>query len=306
MLKIITLLFNTVLQTGVIPTDWCIGLILPLFKNKGSPNDPDNYRGITLLSCIGKLFTAAINNRLSLYLESSGSFGDEQAGFRAGYLTVDHVFALHTIIDIYLQKKQRVYCAFIDYKKAFDLVDRSRLWMKLICHGINGKVVSAIYNLYADAKSCVKHNGNISNAFACNVGVHQCENLSPLLFAIYLNDFELFVSKHYKGLDLISCEASKYLNDDDVEIFFRLFILLYADDTIVMADSAEELQTALNAVHNYCSTWKLTVKQQFLFFPEVKLENFLFLNTAQNILKQQMITLILELLLTTMEISIKL
>ena len=277
MLEIITLFFNTVLHTGVIPTDWCIGLIMPLFKNKGSPNDPDNYRGITLLSCIGKLFTAAINHRLSTYLESNGSFGDEQAGFRAGYSTVDHIFALHTIIDIYLQKKQRVYCAFIDYKKAFDLVDRSRLWMKLISHGINGKLVSAIYNLYANAKSCVKHNGSISNAFACNVGVRQGENLSPLLFAIYLNDFELFVSKHYKGLDNLACEASKYLNDDDVEMFFRLFVLLYADDTIVMADSPKELQTALNAVHNYCTTWKLTVnatKTKVVIFSRGKVRNF--------------------------------
>ena len=147
MIEIITFLFNIVLQSGFIPSDWCIGLIMPLFKNKGSINDPDNYRGITLLSCIGKLFTAAINFRLTNYLEQTGSIGDEQAGFRAGYSTVDHIFTLHAIIDIYLHKKERLYCVFVDYKKAFDLVDRSRLWMKLISHGINGRIVNAIYNL---------------------------------------------------------------------------------------------------------------------------------------------------------------
>ena len=53
----ITKLFNIVLDSGTIPKEWGIGVLVPLFKNKGSANDPDNYRGITLLSCFGKLFT---------------------------------------------------------------------------------------------------------------------------------------------------------------------------------------------------------------------------------------------------------
>ena len=276
MIEVITLLFNIVLQRGIIPSDWCVGLIMPLYKKKGSPDDPDNYRGITLLSCIGKLFTAAINYRLTNFLEQAGAIGDEQAGFRAGFSTVDHIFTLHAIIDIYLHKKERLYCAFIDYKKAFDLVDRSRLWMKLIANGINGRIVNAIYNLYSNAKSCVKHNGAISDSFACNVGVRQGENLSPMLFAIYLNDFELFVSNRYKGLDGISQEANRYLCDDDIEVFLRLYVLLYADDTIVMAETPNDLQDALNAVHEYCSTWKLTVntsKTKIVIFSRGKVRN---------------------------------
>ena len=276
MIEIITLLFNIVLQSGIIPSDWCIGMIMPLFKNKGSHNDPDNYRGITLLSCIGKLFTAAINYRLTNYLEQTGSIGDEQAGFRAGYSTVDHIFTLHAILDIYLHKKERLYCAFVDYKKAFDLVDRTSLWMKLISHGINGRIVNAIYNLYSNAKSCVKYNGSISDSFACNVGVRQGENLSPMLFAIYLNDFELFVSSKYKGLEKISQEAHKYICDDDIEIFLKMYVLLYADDTIVMAETPDELHYALNAVYNYCSLWKLTVntsKTKIVIFSRGKVRN---------------------------------
>ena len=82
------------------PTDWAVGLIKPLYKNKGAASDPDNYRGITLLSCLGKLFTALINARLSNFLHASGTIGDEQAGFRAGHSTLDHVFTLHSIINI--------------------------------------------------------------------------------------------------------------------------------------------------------------------------------------------------------------
>ena len=148
--------------------------------------------------------------------------------------------------------------------------------MKLISTGINGKIVNAIYNLYANAKSCVKHNGNVSDSFACNVGVRQGENLSPLLFAIYLNDFELFVSNSYKGLEFISQQAKNYLCDEDVEVFLRLYVLLYADDTIVMAESPNDLQDALNAVFDYCSTWKLTVntsKTKVVIFSKGKTRN---------------------------------
>ena len=81
-----------------------------------------------------------------------------------------------------------------------------------------------------------------------------------MLFAIYLNDFELYVSNRYKGLGGISKEANRYLCDDDIEIFLRLYVLLYADDTIVMAEISKDLQDAFNAVHEYCLMWKLTVK----------------------------------------------
>ena len=86
------------------------GIIHPLFKNKGSVSDPDNYRGITLLSCTGKLFTACLNCRLSCYVEDH-VLGQEQVGFREGYSTIDHIFVLQLIIE---SVHKRVYCAFID------------------------------------------------------------------------------------------------------------------------------------------------------------------------------------------------
>ena len=258
-ISMITELFNLVLDSGLIPSDWCIGIIMPLYKNKGSIHDPDNYRGITLLSCIGKLFTSAINARLTNYLDNIGAIGDEQAGFREGHSTMDHAFTLHSIIDIYLQKRKRVYCAFVDYRKAFDLFNRSYLWQKLIAHGINGNIVNVIYNLYSGAKSCVRSNKKMSDYFPCNIGVRQGDNLSPLLFAIYLNDFEYFVSRRYNGLDSLANDIRDNLSDDDVEVFIRLYVLLYADDTIIMAESAEELQDALNDVYDYCHLWDLIV-----------------------------------------------
>ena len=134
----------------------------------------------------------------------------------------------------------KLYCAFIDYRKAFDFVDRASLWQKLIAAEINGNVLRAIYNLYAGAKSCVKLDGNISDYFNCNIGVRQGENLSPLLFAIFLNDFEYSVSRNYPGLTRLADDFSNILSDDDVQLFLRLYVLLYADDTIILAESADD------------------------------------------------------------------
>ena len=103
---------NVVLNTGCVPTEWCSGIIRPLYKNKGLITDPDNYRGITLLSCTSKLFTTCLNRRLSRYVDDN-ILGKEQAGFREGYSTTDHVFVLTQIIELYQSIHKRVYCAFI-------------------------------------------------------------------------------------------------------------------------------------------------------------------------------------------------
>ena len=275
-LAIVVKLFNVILNTGIIPEDWCIGMILPLYKNKGDINDPDNYRGITLLSCIGKLFTAILNERLTSYVDAIGCMGDEQAGFRHEFSTIDHIFTLHALIEYYSKKKMKLYCAFIDYRKAFDFVDRASLWSKLISTGINGNILRVIHNLYSRAKSCVKLNGKISDYFNCNVGVRQGENLSPLLFAIFLNDFEYSISRKYNGLKVLSNDINTLLSDDDVEHFLTMYVLLYADDTIVLAESPQELQNALNAVHTYCNDWKLSVntcKTKIVVFSKYRASN---------------------------------
>ena len=276
LLCIVVKLFNVILNTGIIPDVWCIGMILPLYKDKGDINDPDNYRGITLLSCIGKLFTAVLNERLTSYVDAIGIMGDEQAGFRQEFSTIDHIFTLHAIIEYYFKKKKKLYCAFIDYRKAFDFVDRASLWSKLLSSGINGKILRVIHNLYNGAKSCVKLKGKLSEYFNCNVGVRQGENLSPLLFAIFLNDFEYSISRKYNGLKELSKDINYLLSDDDVEHFLTMYVLLYADDTIVLAESPQELQNALNAVYDYCNDWKLSVntsKTKIVVFSKVKVNN---------------------------------
>jgi exonuclease III len=123
--------FNLVLTTGIVPEDWVIGIIKPIYKNKGSRLDTDNYRGITLLSCMGKLFTFILNERLKLFLEYNKILCEEQAGFRKGYSTSDHIFTLNFIIGLYLNKGKRLYGAFVDYRKVFLIYSTSFSEMQL-------------------------------------------------------------------------------------------------------------------------------------------------------------------------------
>ena len=257
--ELLVKLFNLILRTGHVPEEWSIGLIVPIFKKKGSKLDVNNYRGITLLSCLGKLFSAIIN-RLTKFVENRKIIGEEQSAFRKGYSTVDHAFVLNELINIYLHKNKRLYCCFIDYQKAFDTIERSALWSKVIANGINGKILRVVRNMYQTAKSCVKQQSMKSGIFACNMGVRQGENLSPLLFAFFLNDFEDALSKKYSGLTVVK-DLSSVLGTHDTEFLINMYVLLYADDTLVLAESPDELQCALDEVGIYCQKWGLTINQ---------------------------------------------
>ena len=177
-------LLNIILDTGHIPDNWTIRIIKPIFEDKGSKNDTDNYRGITLLSCLGKLFTATLNTRLTNFLEDNLLLLENQAGFLCEYSTNDHMFTLKCITDLYLSSGGRLFCAFVDYQKALDTVNRTALWKKLLPYNISGKIVQAITNLYKATKSCVTHKGKTSSFSYSNVGQGKVETFFPccLLF----------------------------------------------------------------------------------------------------------------------------
>ena len=132
LLPVYTQLFNIILDTGIIPTSWVKGIIVPIYKNKGDSLDPGNYRPITLLSCLGKLFTAVLNDRPNIFLEENDILCENQAGFRKHYSTTDHILTLHSLIELFKYQKKKIYCTFIDFSKAFDSVWRIGLWRKLL------------------------------------------------------------------------------------------------------------------------------------------------------------------------------
>ena len=143
---------------------------------------------------------------------------------------------------------------------------------------MNGKVLNVVKSLYKCAKSCISANGAMFGFFSCNVGVRQGENLSTLLFAVYLNDFQEHIAQIYPGLKILNEEIHITLQGDELELLSKLSCLLYTGDTIILAESPDELQVALNAVHGYCNTWHLTVNanktKTMIFFTEGKLERY--------------------------------
>ena len=152
MAPILVRVFNIIFDSGEFPNDWSKGIIIPLHK-KGDTDNTDNYRGITLVSNLSKIFTSILNNRLLQWSEENNIISDAQFGFKHGSGTTEAIFALHNLISLYLNKKKKLYCCFIDYKKAFDTVDRDKLFFKLARSGITGKLLNIIKQIYNDVKS---------------------------------------------------------------------------------------------------------------------------------------------------------
>ena len=163
-------LFNNIFESGIFPEEWSDGYIIPLHK-KGSMSDVENYRGITLLSCLGKLFTRLINNRLTDWSEKYFVLVEAQVGFRANMSTVDEVFVLHCLLTHVLNKGKKLYCAFVDFTKAFDYVVRDNLLYKMIKLGIRGRILNIIKSMYAIVKTRVKYDNKLGNEFFCSLGV---------------------------------------------------------------------------------------------------------------------------------------
>ena len=178
-------LFNLILDTGVVPESWALGDILPIYKNKGNINLPENYRPVTLLSCLGKLFTSILNTRLNNYAEKYEIICHNQAGFRRGLSTSDNLFILQSLFEISKSCKNKLFCAFVDFKQAFDNVWRDGLWFKLQKYNINGKCLNLIKSMFNNIKSRIVTQDGNSAYFPCNKGVRQGENLSPILFHIF-------------------------------------------------------------------------------------------------------------------------
>jgi hypothetical protein len=105
-----------------------------------------------------------------------------------------------------------LYCAFIDYRKVFDSVDRLALWHKLLQNYVDGRMFKIIHYMYDYAKSCVRKGSQLSEFFNSNVGVRQGVNLSPVLISLFLNDLVEFISHAYDGLTNI-CNATHIFLD---------------------------------------------------------------------------------------------
>ena len=159
--------------------------------------------------------------------------------------TTDCIFILQAIISKVLNSKQKLYCVFIDFEKAFDKIDRVTLWHKLLIENVSSKMVNALKSMYSVVKNCIRHNGRLSEYIESNIGVKQGDPSSPMLFMMFINDINQCKNDNLNGIFTV----------DDI----KLFLLLYADDQVIFAKSPETLQAMLSDIEQYCKTWCLKI-----------------------------------------------
>lgn len=152
------------MESGKYPKTWGVGYLVAIHKGDAISN-PNNYRGITINSCLSKVFNSILNNRLVEFLNVNSIMKDEQIGFLKGARTADHIFKLKTLIGKYVQKNSKLYTCFIDLRKAFASVIHSTLFYKLYNYNINGKFFHIIWSMYSCSVLRVKVNNKLYSIF---------------------------------------------------------------------------------------------------------------------------------------------
>ena len=134
---------------------------------------PENYRKITLLSSLGKIFESVLNNLLCFCKEALRLNNPWQNSFKQGSRTTDNLFIFNVILDKYKALKRPLYVCYVDFKSAFHYINRHALLFKLMTQGFTGKIFTIIRNLFSKAKSMVKWNSEVGELFNNICGVLQ-------------------------------------------------------------------------------------------------------------------------------------
>ena len=241
----LTQIYNAVLSTGNYPTQWKGATLTPLHK-KGDWDLPSNYRGIAVSGCLGKTFNAMLNNRLTDFMQRSGLSHKYQTGFERGGRTTDNTLTITTIIDQAKSNKQKLYMCFVDLTKAYDTVDRNKLFLKLRNAGIGTKFLAVLKDMFTGVEYVIKLAGRASRGFYSNRGLKQGDGMSPKLFNCFTAD---------AMLTLLQETEVPYLDGIPIPALF------FADDLVLMATTAEALQRLINRFTIYCEENSLEINE---------------------------------------------
>ena len=234
-------LFTQCLRWGLVPHLWRLGVVVPLAKN-GDPSSFDNWRPITLLSCMGKVYEMILLRRMLPQI--AVTLAPTQAGFRLG--ADEQAFAL--VEGLRMAVRQRLgdghpLVTFLDIRKAFDSVWRAGLLFKLREKGVHAAEWAATAALLGTSGAHVRLPMGRSPSWQSEAGVRQGSILSPLLFLVYIDDLAHELLARAPGGQL---HAAALLGS-----------LLYVDDIALIASSAASLQGALDITATWAARWRL-------------------------------------------------
>ena len=231
--KALHAIFINVWRSGCVPADWKDGIIVSLYKGKGSKRTCSSYRPITLLSVPGKVFAHVILGRIQPLLDRTRR--PQQSGFTTNRSTVDAILALRLLSELHREFNRPLNVAFLDIKAAFDSVDRIALWKALRSKGIPDVLIDLIKALHESTGARVRVGSRLSSGFQTTSGVRQGCILAPALFCIAID----WVLQHMSGNHGIEIGSSKFTD------------LVYADDTTLFLPADKDPSTVLS---DFCTS----------------------------------------------------
>lgn len=194
-----------------------------------------------------KFFSSILANRLQTWADENRLLLDTQAGFRRGFSTIDNILIMDTIVQKAISVQQGLlYGIYVDFERAFDSVDRGKLWLKMSKLGVNPEMVKMLKEIYRKVEACVKIDSHrVTETFKSTLGVRQGDNLSGVCFIIFLNDLGDYLLSH--GAEPVVI-GQLYVS-----------ILLFADDLSILAKTARGLQMKINILYRYCQEFSLKI-----------------------------------------------
>lgn len=242
-------------ETEKIPEEWKSALIHPLHK-KGDKTDPNNYRGISLLPVTYKILSKALLNRLEPQIDPQ--IGEYQGGFRKGRSCSEQIWCLKTILTT--RKTGNTTVTFVDFKKAYDSIDRETLFNTLEEMKVDNKTRNLIQETLTNTTSKVKFMGEVSEPFEIKTGVRQGDGLSPILFNSVL---EKIIRTWEKGVSGVKMGRHK---DRTVNIK----CLAFADDIAIITKNRQEAKEALETLHEISAKAGLQISYEKTQYMDTK------------------------------------
>lgn len=240
----IALFFHEISVTGdgKLPTTWTRSVLIPIPKVPGQQLlNPKLLRGLSIQTAIRRLYSRCLVPRLTSWLNGAGLLPSSQSGFRKGFRTTDNLAILRALHEQHLTSRRSLFIAFIDIEKAFDNVNRSKLWQLIYSYGGKGALVDTLHKLYADTTTSLQLHGRYSSLFPVDKGVLQGDPLSPILFILYI-----------AGLSISE-------PDDPLLAGLPISDSLLADDLMIPSTSSTGLQRKLDRMNAFFASIDMKV-----------------------------------------------